>query len=68
MRKSGKIHENTYLDTVMTVDEVCRYLKIGRNSVYRLLKTGELKSKKIGARYVITSKNLEEFLEDENIV
>lgn len=47
---------------VLTVEEVQKVLGIGRNSVYMLLKSGELKSKKIGKRYIIPKSSLVDFL------
>lgn len=38
---------------VLSVNEVCTALKIGKNTLYRLLKMGEIKSKKIGKKYLI---------------
>ena len=32
------------LNTIMTVEEVCDYLRLGKNSVYSLLKSGKLPS------------------------
>ena len=38
------------LNTIMTVEEVCDYLRLGKNSVYSLLKSGKLPSLKIGRK------------------
>ena len=38
---------------VVTVKELCQMLKIGRNTAYTLVKSGELASVRIGARYLI---------------
>jgi len=38
---------------VVTVKELCQMLKLGRNTAYTLVKSGELASVKIGARYLI---------------
>ena len=43
---------DTYKD-VLTVDEVCTALHIGKNSVYKLLQMGALQSIKIGRKYII---------------
>ncbi|MDD6526350.1 MAG: helix-turn-helix domain-containing protein [Oscillospiraceae bacterium] len=43
---------NNYKD-ILTVDEACAALSIGKNSIYKLLKTGTIKSIKIGRKYII---------------
>ncbi len=43
---------NNYKD-ILTVDEACAALSIGKNSIYKLLRTGTIKSIKIGRKYII---------------
>lgn len=38
---------------ILTVNEVCKALKIGKNTLYRLLRMGEIKSRQIGKKYLI---------------
>lgn len=38
---------------VLTVDEVCKALRIGKNSLYALLKSNEIRYKKVGKKYLI---------------
>lgn len=38
---------------ILTVDEACAALSIGKNSIYKLLRTGTIKSIKIGRKYII---------------
>ncbi len=38
---------------VLNVAQVCEMLRIGKNSVYKLLSSGEIKSRKIGRKYII---------------
>ena len=38
---------------IVDVRELCQMLKIGRNTAYGLLKTGEIQSVKIGTKYLI---------------
>ncbi len=52
---------NEYKD-VLTVKEVCAALGIGRNTVYRLLHSGELKSIRIGNKYKVPKKFLIEYI------
>ncbi len=43
---------NNYRD-ILTVDEVCEVLRIGKNTAYQLLKIGKIKSIKVGNIYKI---------------
>lgn len=47
---------------VLTPDEVKAILSIGRNAIYGLLKSGELKSLRIGKLYRIPKKYLMDYL------
>lgn len=38
---------------VVTVDELMRMLHIGRNAAYGLLKSGAIKTLRVGKRYII---------------
>lgn len=38
---------------VLTVNEACNALSIGKNKLYQLLKSSTLKSIKIGKKYII---------------
>jgi excisionase family DNA binding protein len=46
-----------------TVEQVAKMLHIGRDKVYYLLRTGQLKSIKIGKSRRITDQQLAEFIE-----
>lgn len=45
-----------------TVEQVAKMLHIGRDKVYALLRTGELRSIKIGKSRRITQQHLAEFI------
>lgn len=53
---------NKYSD-VLTVEELCEVLRIGKNTAYRLLKSNEIKSVKIGKIYKIPKKSVRKYLE-----
>ena len=42
--------------------ELMRVLGLGRNTVYALLRSGRIRSVKIGSRYLVTQEALYEFL------
>lgn len=52
---------NKYKD-ILTVDELCEVLKIGKNTAYSLLKTGEIHYIKIGRVYKIPKKSVIKYL------
>lgn len=49
-------------EDILTIDEVCEALHIGRNSVYDLLRTGKVKSFKCGKCYKIPKKCVEAYV------
>ena len=49
-------------DDVVTVPEVAKMLRIGRNSAYDLVKTGKLKSVRVGNQIRIPKSSVIEFL------
>ena len=53
---------NKYND-ILTVEELCEVLRIGKNTAYKLLKSGEIKSIKIGKVYKIPKKSVKKYLE-----
>ncbi len=52
---------NKYKD-ILSVKELCEILNIGKNTTYRLLQSGEIKSIKIGKVYKIPKKYLKEYI------
>lgn len=48
-------------DDVLTVDEFCEALKIGKNAAYRLLNEGKVKGFRIGRVWKISKQSLEEY-------
>lgn len=49
-------------DTVLTIPEVARKLRIGKNTVYKMLNSGEIPSVRCGNRWRIPAKALENWL------
>ena len=48
---------------VLTAHEAMKYLGIGENSIYRLLKNGELGAFRIGRTWKIPIKELDKFID-----
>lgn len=53
--------ENSIL-TVLSVSEVAEYLGVGKNRVYELLNTGELKGFRMGSTWKISRMALENYI------
>ncbi len=47
---------------VLSVDEVCKALSMGKNTLYRLLKQGKIKAIKVGRKYFIPKICLIDFI------
>lgn len=47
---------------VLTVDEVCKALSMGKNTVYKLLNDDVIKSVRIGRKYLIPKQFLIDFI------
>ena len=52
------------LNDVITVDDICVVLGIGRNTAYQLLKSGEIPSRRIKRKYIIPRKALILYVEN----
>lgn len=52
---------------ILEVEDVMDTLHLGRNKVYELLKSGELKSMKLGRKYLIPDIALSEFISNKTL-
>lgn len=50
-------------EDIVSVDDVMKMLHIGRSNVYKLLREKEIKSIRIGVKYIIPKKSIIDFLE-----
>ena len=63
MRKNAiRLMLNSYPD-VMSIDEMCKALSIGKKTGYKLLQTGQIRCLKIGRAYRMPKINLLEYLQ-----
>jgi excisionase family DNA binding protein len=53
---------NNYTDDILTVEQLCEVLYIGRNSAYKLLISGEIGAFRIGRTWKIPSASLENYI------
>ena len=53
---------STSLSYIFTVAELAKFLKIGINTTYRLLRTGKIKSVRVGRQYRIRREAVLEYL------
>jgi len=49
---------------VMTIDEVCQYLRIPKSSLYRLAQEGRIPCQKVGKHWRFRKEALDRWLED----
>lgn len=58
-------HSDGSADTIMTVAEVAKFLRVHRSTVSRLAKSGELPSHKIGNRRLFKASDVWEFFDNK---
>lgn len=51
-----------YADEILTVKELGKRLKLGRDKTYSLVRSDGFPSVKLGGRYIVTTKALNEWL------
>lgn len=47
---------------ILTTDEVCQLLKVSKNTIYKLIHSGQLKAKKVMRHYRIPKSELLNFM------
>ena len=52
---------NEYSD-IVTIDELCEMLRIGRNKAYELLRSGKIGSFRCGRLWIVSKEAVEEFV------
>ena len=57
-----KVKERRYTDDVITVKEMMDILAIGKNTAYKLLQDGTIKSFRIGKTYKVLRKSLQSYI------
>ena len=50
---------------VLTVREVCNVLRVSKTTAYRLLKTGQLSSRRIGSALRVSKESLINFIRND---
>ncbi len=50
---------------LLTIEDICHELGIGRSTAYKLLKKKKIKSCKIGSRLVVKRKALERYIDEQ---
>lgn len=60
--KKGGINMLEQYNDVISVDQVCEILHIGRNTVYTLLKTNRIRNIRVGNKYIIPKRSIIDFL------
>lgn len=60
-RKDRESMDKTY-SRIMTIEELCEFLVIGRNAAYRLLSSGIIKGFRVGRIWKIPRENVNEYI------
>lgn len=47
---------------ILNIDELCELLDIGKNTAYNLLKSGHIKALKIGVKWKVPVKSVEDYI------
>ena len=53
---------NNESQSLLTVDQMCQLLNIGKNSAYKLLQSGEIQSFKIGRIWKIPKDSIDKYI------
>ena len=54
------------LSPLITIDELCELLMIGRNAAYKLLTSGKIKSFRIGRVWKIPRDSLTDYIKEQS--
>lgn len=52
-------------ENLLTIDDICHELGIGKSTAYKLLKEKKIKSSKIGSRLVVRKSELERYIKQQ---
>ena len=65
IKKGGYLNLFKAFDDIVSVEELCKMLHIGRNKACELLRSRKIKSVRIGKVYKIPKKYVIEYLENQ---
>lgn len=52
---------------LLTVEQLCRILKIGKNTAYKLIQTGEIKGFRVGRSWKIPRDSVIEYIKNQGV-
>ena len=52
---------------VVSVEQLSEMLNIGQVLAYRLVRNGDIKSRKVGRKYIITKQNVIDFINNKEV-
>lgn len=62
LENDSNIKHRTYNEDVLTIHEMMDMLAIGKNTAYKLLRDGTIRSFRLGNSYKILRKSVEEYI------
>ena len=66
MVKYKEVLNMNKLIELLSVEELCSTLNIGRNTAYRLLQNGDIPAFRVGRKWKITKETLEQYVSLKN--
>ncbi len=51
---------------LLSIEDLCSTLNIGRNTAYTLLQNGEIPAFRVGRKWKITKESLEQYISEKN--
>lgn len=57
--------EENYENYILTIDEACEQLKIGKSGLYQLMRSNQLKAFKIGRNWKIPQSSIIEYIKNQ---
>lgn len=56
------------MDTIMTIDEVARFMRLHRTTIYRLLRTNDIPAFRVGKTWRFSLKAVEEWMKKSSVI
>lgn len=57
--------EENYENYILTIEEACEQLKIGKSGLYQLMRSNHLKAFKIGRNWKIPQSSITEYIKNQ---
>ncbi len=65
-QRKGEIRMDKNYSRILTIEELCEFLNIGRNAAYHLLSSGTIKGFRVGRVWKIPLENLNAYITEHS--